>query len=85
MDWSVGDKQLLPPLTLNQGDMSLKNSLEQLYLTRSSSGNSAPPSRLAINKALPYFPLSPSPLPTLGALHIIAQSGAAGCYAACQP
>lgn len=56
---SVGDKQLLLPLTLNQGDRSQKHSLEQLYLTSSPSGKSTPPSRLAINKPLPSFPLFP--------------------------
>lgn len=89
-DRSGGDKQLLLPSTLNQGDESKKNCLEQLYLTSSPSGKSTPPSHLAINKPVPSSPLSPSPLPCSRALHIcekviISQSGVAGCHAACQP
>ncbi|TNN64745.1 hypothetical protein EYF80_025051 [Liparis tanakae] len=78
--WSVGDKQLLLPLTLNQGDSSREkkpNSVEQLYLTSSPSGKSTSPSRLG-PRLLPLFPRS-------GALHIVSQSGTAGCHAARQP
>lgn len=90
-DWSVRNKQLLLPLTLNQGDVIWVNhSLEQLYLTSSPSGKSTPPSRLSINKPLPSFPPFSFPSSRSGALHIcekviISQSGAAGCHAACQP
>ena len=64
-----------------------KKTVEQLYLTSSPSGKTAPPSRLTINKPLPSFIHPPSPRPRPGALHIcekviISQSGAAGCHVA---
>lgn len=58
-DWSARHKQLLLPLTLNEGDViSVNHRLEQLHLTGSPSGKLTPPSHLSINKPLPS--LSPS-------------------------
>lgn len=97
MDWSVtvGDKQLLPPVTLNQGDMSLKNSSSCTWQDAQVATRPHPAAwpliKLSPLSLFPSFPLSLFLLPLFPhsglctSLHSLEQSGAAGCYASRQP